>query len=381
MDNCTGSRLELQDCSQLISRSDAACRVRMCDVAAYQRHWLARVAVCGAGHADRMKSGRARWIFPLVAQDLPCSVALSSKACSIPVAGIDGHGPHRVLCVVSAPRGTGGGSTVDFVLDDEHGFLGIIPKQGQGGTLFITAPIIALVIALITTLIATITATTTTAIIQLWIVRLIKSIRAVSTRTKSGHNYSESKTIIQTVEAAASSIVEDSTATFRTVTVTGTPAVSTIAAAADKNNSDTPSATLSAAASSTPHSDGGGSGLKQGTIVGIAVGGSAAGVFVGLIAFMVWRRNRYKGDDDGESSSRGQGGEEVQGVVNYFGGTEGGATSIKRDNTSASEDSRMGAFGQNKNLYRNSIGSLEDTSSDWGQVLRVVNPDMPEKQH
>ncbi|KAM3436180.1 hypothetical protein MY4824_004485 [Beauveria thailandica] len=191
----------------------------------------------------------------------------------------------------------------------------------------------------------------------------------------------ESKTIIQTVEAAASSIVEDSTATFRTVTVTGTPAVSTIAAAADKNNSDTPSATLSAAASSTPHSDGGGSGLKQGTIVGIAVGGSAAGVFVGLIAFMVWRRNRYKGDDDGDSSSRGQGGEEVQGVVNYFGGTEGGSTSIKRDNTSASEDSRMGAFGQNKNLYRNSIGSLEDTSSDWGQVLRVVNPDMPEKQH
>ncbi|OAA36590.1 Carbohydrate-binding WSC [Beauveria brongniartii RCEF 3172] len=190
----------------------------------------------------------------------------------------------------------------------------------------------------------------------------------------------ESRTIIQTVEAPASSIVEGSPATFRTVTVTGTPAVSTIAAAAANNNKDTPSATLSATASSTPHSDGGGggSGLKQGTIVGIAVGGSAAGVFVGLIAFMVWRRNRYKGDDDGDSS-RGQG-EEVQGVVNYFGVTEG-ATSIKRDNTSASEDSRMGAFGQNKNLYRNSIGSLEDTSSDWGQVLRVVNPDMPEKQH
>ncbi|KAM3436198.1 hypothetical protein MY4824_004503 [Beauveria thailandica] len=322
------------------------------------------------------------WNYKIV---LNSSVAQMLHAVCASVAGIDGHGPHRVLCVVSAPRGTGGGSTVDFVLDDEHGFLGIIfeclpeqgglrPKQGQGGTLFITASIIALVIALIiTTLIATITATTTTAIIQLWIVRLIKSIRAVSTPTKSGHNYS--------VEAAASSIVEDSTATFRTVTVTGTPAVSTIAAAADKNNSDTPSATLSAAASSTPHSDGGGSGLKQGTIVGIAVGGSAAGVFVGLIAFMVWRRNRYKGDDDGDSSSRGQGGEEVQGVVNYFGGTEGGSTSIKRDNTSASEDSRMGAFGQNKNLYRNSIGSLEDTSSDWGQVLRVVNPDMPEKQH
>ncbi|KAM0739478.1 hypothetical protein ACQRIT_007215 [Beauveria bassiana] len=192
----------------------------------------------------------------------------------------------------------------------------------------------------------------------------------------------ESRTIIQTVEAPASSIIEENPATFRTVTVTGTPAVSTIAAVADNtnnnNNNDTPSATDSP----TPHSDdnggGGGSGLKQGTIVGIAVGGSAAGVFVGLIAFMVWRRNRYKGDDDGDSGRRQS--EEVQGVVDYF-GTANGATSIKRDNTSASEDSRMGAFGQNKNLYRNSIGSLEDTSSDWGQVLRVVNPDVPEKQH
>ncbi|EJP66233.1 ER membrane protein Wsc4, putative [Beauveria bassiana ARSEF 2860] len=191
----------------------------------------------------------------------------------------------------------------------------------------------------------------------------------------------ESRTIIQTVEAPASSIIEENPATFRTVTVTGTPAVSTIAAVADNpnnNNNDTPSATDSP----TPHSDdnggGGGSGLKQGTIVGIAVGGSAAGVFVGLIAFMVWRRNRYKGDDDGDSGRRQS--EEVQGVVDYF-GTANGATSIKRDNTSASEDSRMGAFGQNKNLYRNSIGSLEDTSSEWGQVLRVVNPDMPEKQH
>ncbi|PMB67664.1 hypothetical protein BM221_005832 [Beauveria bassiana] len=190
------------------------------------------------------------------------------------------------------------------------------------------------------------------------------------------------RTIIQTVEAPASSIIEENPATFRTVTVTGTPAVSTIAAVADNtnnnNNNDTPSATDSP----TPHSDdnggGGGSGLKQGTIVGIAVGGSAAGVFVGLIAFMVWRRNRYKGDDDGDSGRRQS--EEVQGVVDYF-GTANGATSIKRDNTSASEDSRMGAFGQNKNLYRNSIGSLEDTSSDWGQVLRVVNPDVPEKQH
>ncbi|KAH8707279.1 hypothetical protein HC256_010556 [Beauveria bassiana] len=295
------------------------------------------------------------------------------------VAGIDGHGPHRVLCVVSAPGSAGGGSTVKFVLNDEHGFLEIIPKHGQGRTRFIIIAIIALITALIiTTLITTITATTTTTTSKLWIVRLIKSI---STPTKSGHSYSESRTIIQTVEAPASSIIEENPATFRTVTVTGTPAVSTIAAVADNtnnNNNDTPSATDSP----TPHSDdnggGGGSGLKQGTIVGIAVGGSAAGVFVGLIAFMVWRRNRYKGDDDGDSGRRQS--EEVQGVVDYF-GTANGATSIKRDNTSASEDSRMGAFGQNKNLYRNSIGSLEDTSSEWGQVLRVVNPDMPEKQH
>ncbi|KAM3471797.1 hypothetical protein MY8738_009163 [Beauveria namnaoensis] len=364
MENYTGSRLET---SRLFNPSvaqmlNAVCA--WCDVAAYQRHLLARVAVCGAANADRMKSGRA-------------------------VAGIDGHGPHRVLCVVSAPGSAGGGSTVKFVLNDEHGFLEIIfeslpeqgglrSKHGQGRTRFI----IIAIIALITTLITTITATTTTTISKLWIVRLIKSI---STATKSGHSYSESRTIIQTVEAPASSIIEENPATFRTVTVTGTPAVSTIAAVADNtnnnnnnNNNDTPSATDSP----TPHSDdnggGGGSGLKQGTIVGIAVGGSAAGVFVGLIAFMVWRRNRYKGDDDGDSGRRQS--EEVQGVVDYF-GTANGATSIKRDNTSASEDSRMGAFGQNKNLYRNSIGSLEDTSSDWGQVLRVVNPDVPEKQH
>ncbi|KAM3537004.1 hypothetical protein ARSEF1564_010071 [Beauveria bassiana] len=240
------------------------------------------------------------------------------------------------------------------------------PQESCGSrTRFIIIAIIALITALIiTTLITTITATTTTIISKLWIVN------------------AESRTIIQTVEAPASSIIEENPATFRTVTVTGTPAVSTIAAVADNtnnnNNNDTPSATDSP----TPHSDdnggGGGSGLKQGTIVGIAVGGSAAGVFVGLIAFMVWRRNRYKGDDDGDSGRRQS--EEVQGVVDYF-GTANGATSIKRDNTSASEDSRMGAFGQNKNLYRNSIGSLEDTSSDWGQVLRVVNPDVPEKQH
>ncbi|KGQ05661.1 hypothetical protein BBAD15_g9091 [Beauveria bassiana D1-5] len=356
MEKYTGSRLET---TRLFNPSvaqmlNAVCA--WCDVAAYQRHLLARVAVCGAANADRMKSGRA-------------------------VAGIDGHGPHRVLCVVSAPGSAGGGSTVKFVLNDEHGFLEIIPKHGQGRTRFIIIAIIALITALIiTTLITTITATTTTTISKLWIVRLIKSI---STPTKSGHSYSESRTIIQTVEAPASSIIEENPATFRTVTVTGTPAVSTIAAVADNtnNNNDTPSATDSP----TPHSDdngggggGGGSGLKQGTIVGIAVGGSAAGVFVGLIAFMVWRRNRYKGDDDGDSGRRQS--EEVQGVVDYF-GTANGATSIKRDNTSASEDSRMGAFGQNKNLYRNSIGSLEDTSSDWGQVLRVVNPDVPEKQH
>ncbi|KAM3456017.1 hypothetical protein NHJ6243_008314 [Beauveria neobassiana] len=253
------------------------------------------------------------------------------------------------------------------------------PQESCGSrTRFIIIAIIALITALIiTTLITTITATTTTTISKLWIVRLIKSI---STPTKSGHSYSESRTIIQTVEAPASSIIEENSASFRTVTVTGIPAVSTIAAVADNtnNNNDAPSPTDSPTRHSDDNGGGGGSGLKQGTIVGIAVGGSAAGVFVGLIAFMVWRRNRYKGDDDGDSGRRQS--EEVQGVVDYF-GTANGATSIKRDNTSASEDSRMGAFGQNKNLYRNSIGSLEDTSSDWGQVLRVVNPDVPEKQH
>lgn len=67
MEKYTGSRLET---TRLFNPSvaqmlNAVCA--WCDVAAYQRHLLARVAVCGAANADRMKSGRGRWIFSLVA--------------------------------------------------------------------------------------------------------------------------------------------------------------------------------------------------------------------------------------------------------------------------------------------------------------------------
>ncbi|TQV92078.1 ER membrane protein Wsc4 [Cordyceps javanica] len=178
-------------------------------------------------------------------------------------------------------------------------------------------------------------------------------------------NSQGSQTIIKTVQASPSK-VEGGPVTFQTVTVTGTAAVSTVAA----SSSNTPLA--------APEGNGGSGGLKQGAIAGIAVGGSAAGVFLGMAALMLWRRRRYSDDDDGAHHNNGRRGVVLEDEGGYFGPM--GTTTIRRDNTSASEDSRMEAFGQNKNLCRNSIGSLEDTSSESNQVLRVVNPDIPEKQ-
>lgn len=156
----------------------------------------------------------------------------------------------------------------------------------------------------------------------------------------------------------------DQPAKFRTITVTGKPVVVTSAA---------PNTT-------TPPSGGGASSLKRGAIAGIAIGGSAAGVCLGLAAFLIWRRNQHIRSEDGAQSKEGGGGG-FGGVgandsVKFFGPS---STTIHRDNTTASADSRMGAFGHNKTLWRNSTGSLEDSSSETNQVLRVVNPDMPEK--
>lgn len=128
-------------------------------------------------------------------------------------------------------------------------------------------------------------------------------------------------------------------------------------------------ASETSSATATPQASGG-SGLKQGAIVGIAVGGSAAGVFMGLVAFIMWRRNKYRKDKDAASHD-GARQMEADDEVRFFGA--GGVTSIRRDNTSASEDSRMGAFGHKKSLVRNSIGSLEDGAEEANQVLRVVN--------
>ncbi|OAA77269.1 Carbohydrate-binding WSC [Akanthomyces lecanii RCEF 1005] len=170
-------------------------------------------------------------------------------------------------------------------------------------------------------------------------------------------NAQDATTVIKTVQASASP-VDDKSATFRTVTVTGAPTVISNVAASETSP-----------ATATPQASGS-SGLKKGTIAGIAVGGSAAGVFMGLVAFMIWRRNKYHKDKDAASHDGG-GQMEADDEVRFFGA--GGATSIRRDNTSASEDSRMGAFGHKKSLVRNSIGSLEDGAEEANQVLRVVN--------
>ncbi|KAJ6786480.1 hypothetical protein PWT90_09651 [Aphanocladium album] len=182
-------------------------------------------------------------------------------------------------------------------------------------------------------------------------------------------NAGQSTAIIQTVQASASVqtiISSDGPASFRTVTVTVAPVTAT-AAASDTNP------TL-AASSPKPDSS---SGLKRGAIAGIAVGGSAAGLCLGLAAFMIWRRSKHsRADRKGRGRENGAFGVGGGDSVTYFGSS---ASTIRRDNTSASADSRMGAFGQNKTLWRNSTGSLEDSSSDTNQVLWVVNPDVPEK--
>ncbi|KAJ3487708.1 hypothetical protein NLG97_g6351 [Lecanicillium saksenae] len=180
-------------------------------------------------------------------------------------------------------------------------------------------------------------------------------------------NSEDATTIIRTVQPSTSVqtiSVNNGPATLRTITITGTAVTSTAVAS---NTGPTTAA---------PKPNGGDSGLKRGAIAGIAIGGSAAGLFMGLAALMVWRRNRQnKADKEagtGNMEARFGGSDSVT----YFGSS---SMTIRRDNTSASADSRMGAFGQNKNLWRNSTGSLEDSSSETNQVLRVVNPDAPEK--
>lgn len=178
----------------------------------------------------------------------------------------------------------------------------------------------------------------------------------------------DSKTIYKTIAApvpssssSSSASKDDQPATFRTVTITPTHAA-------------TPAAP-NAASSSQADASKGDNGLQRGAIAGAAVGGSAAVVFLGLAGFFLLRRSR-RNNKQFEPTH----GVETMGYFAPIGGSgAAAATTIKRDNTSASADSRMGAFGHNANLWRNSTGSLEDSSSDTNQVLRVVNPDVPEK--